>query len=87
MSLLLLLLTSEKAAAAAGSELLGKNISVCSVWEKKWGLRRKEEGRLTIGSPSTTPPTVWRRGDVIPPTIGRPFVVSSTVPRSLERDT
>jgi hypothetical protein len=29
------------------------------------------------------PPTVFRRGDVMPPTMGRPFVVSSTVFRSL----
>lgn len=47
---------------------------------------RRVGGRLTMGSPSTTPPTVWRRGDVMPPTMGRPFVVSSTVPRSLEND-
>jgi hypothetical protein len=38
---------------------------------------------LTMGRPSVTPPTVLRRGDVTPPTMGRPLVVSSTVFRSL----
>jgi hypothetical protein len=36
-----------------------------------------------MGKPSVMPPTVFRRGDVMPPTMGRPFVVSSTVFRSL----
>ena len=49
--------------------------------------RKGREGRLTIGRPSATPPTVCRRGDVIPPTMGRPLVVSSTVPRSLMKAT
>lgn len=39
--------------------------------------------RLTIGKPSVTPPTVLRRGEVTPPTMGRPLVVSSTVFRRL----
>jgi hypothetical protein len=45
------------------------------------------QGRiLTMGKPSVTPPTVLSNGDVMPPTTGRPFVVSSTVFRRLERD-
>ena len=36
-----------------------------------------------MGKPSVTPPTVLRRGEVTPPTMGKPFVVSSTVLRSL----
>ena len=36
-----------------------------------------------MGRPSVTLPTVLRRGDVIPPTIGRSLVVWSTVFRRL----
>jgi hypothetical protein len=36
-----------------------------------------------MGKPSVTPPTVLRSGEVMPPRMGRPFVVSSTVFRSL----
>jgi hypothetical protein len=44
-------------------------------------LWQNRKGIHTIGRPSVTPPTVLRRGEVMPPTIGRPFVVSSTVLR------
>jgi hypothetical protein len=45
----------------------------------------KGEGRgLTMGSPSVTSPTVVRRGSVIWPTTGRPFVVSFTVFKTLK---
>jgi hypothetical protein len=37
-----------------------------------------------MGRPSVTPPTVLRRGSVTSPTIGRPFVVSPTVFRTLQ---
>jgi len=36
-----------------------------------------------MGRLSVTPPTVLRSGEVTPPTIGRPLVVSSTVLRRL----
>jgi hypothetical protein len=37
-----------------------------------------------MGSPSVTSPTVVRRGSVIWPTTGRPFVVSFTVFKTLK---
>lgn len=37
-----------------------------------------------MGKLSVTPPTVLIRGDVTPPTTGRPLVVSSTVFKTLE---
>lgn len=53
------------------------------------GIRVEELGgreeKRTIDRPSVNSPTVFKRGEVTPPTMGRPLVVSSTVFRRLLR--
>jgi hypothetical protein len=72
-------------AGAVHRDLLSRPVWFISKFLKNNRAKRgKAPGSLTIGSPSVTPPTVLRRGEVIPPTIGRPFVVSSTVFSRLE---